>query len=51
MRNAGLEEAEAGIQIVGRKIDKQDVNIQLSRTPFPIWNQSVVPCQVLIVAS
>ena len=26
-------------------------NIQPWRTPFPIWNQSVVPCPVLIVAS
>ena len=27
------------------------VNIQPWRTPFPIWNQSVVPCPVLTVAS
>ena len=26
-------------------------NIQPWRTPFPIWNQSVVPCPVLTVAS
>ena len=26
-------------------------NIQTWRTPFPIWNQSVVPCPVLTVAS
>ena len=27
------------------------LHIQLWRTPFPIWNQSVVPCPVLTVAS
>ena len=33
------------------KLNKQDDNIQLWRTPFPIWNQSVVPRPVLTVAS
>ena len=33
------------------KLNKQDDNIQPWRTPFPIWNQSVVPCPVLTVAS
>ena len=37
------------------KLNKQSDNIQLWRTPFPIWNhreqQSVVPCPVLTVAS
>ena len=33
------------------KLNKQGDNIQPWRTPFPIWNQSVVPCPVLIVAS
>ena len=33
------------------KLNKQGDNIQPWRTPFPIWNQSVVPCKVLIVAS
>ena len=33
------------------KINKQDDNIQPWRTPFPIWNQSVIPCPVLTVAS
>ena len=32
------------------KLNKQDDNMQPWRTPFPIWNQSVVPCLVLIVA-
>jgi len=32
------------------KLDKQDDNIQPWRTPFPIWNQSVVPCPVLTAA-
>ena len=30
---------------------KQNDNIQSWCTPFPIWNQSVVPCLVLTVAS
>ena len=33
------------------KLNKQGNNIQLWCTPFPIWNQSVVPCPVLTVAS
>ena len=33
------------------KLHKQGDNIQPWRTPFPIWNQSVVPCPVLTVAS
>ena len=33
------------------KLNKQGDNIQLWHTPFPILNQSVVPCQVLTVAS
>ena len=33
------------------KLDKQDDNIQPWRTPFLIWNQSVVPYPVLTVAS
>ena len=33
------------------KLNKQDDNIQPWHTPFPIWNQSVVPCPVLPVAS
>ena len=33
------------------KLNKQDDNIQPWRTRFPIWNQSVVPCPVLTVAS
>ena len=31
------------------KLNKQCDNIQPWRTPFPIWNQSVVPCPVLTV--
>ena len=45
MRNAGLEETQGGIKIAGRNINN------LRYTPFPIWNQSVVPCPVLTVAS
>ena len=33
------------------KLNKQGDNIQPSPTPFPIWNQSVVPCPVLTVAT
>ena len=31
------------------KLNKQGDNIQPWRTPFPIWNQSVVPCPVLFL--
>ena len=33
------------------KLNKESDNIQLCCTPFPIWNQSILPCPVLIVAS
>ena len=33
------------------KLNKQGDNIQPWNTPFPTWNQSVVPCPVLTVAS
>ena len=33
------------------KLNKQSDSIQPWHTPFPIWNQSVVPCPVLTVAS
>ena len=33
------------------KLNKQGDSIQLWYTPFPIWNQSVVPCLVLTVVS
>ena len=33
------------------KLNKQGDNIQPWHTPFLIWNQSVVPCSVLTVAS
>ena len=33
------------------KLNKQGDNKQPWRTPFPIWNQSVVPCPFLTVAS
>ena len=33
------------------KLNKQGDNIQPWHTPFSIWNQSVVPCPVLTVAS
>ena len=34
-----------------QKLNKQGDNIQPWRTPFPIWNQSVLPCSVLTIAS
>ena len=33
------------------KLNKQGDSIQPWRTPFPLWNQSVVPCPVLTLAS
>jgi len=33
------------------KLNKQGDNIQPWHTPFPIWNQFVVPCPVLTAAS
>ena len=33
------------------KLNKQGDNIQSWHTPFPIWNQSVVPCPGLTIAS
>ena len=33
------------------KLNQQGVNIQSLYTPFPIWNQLIVPCPVLTVAS
>ena len=33
------------------KLNKQGDNIQPWCTPFPIWNQSIVPCPVLAIAS
>ena len=33
------------------KLNKQDDNIQPWRTPFPILNQSIVPCPILTVAA
>ena len=31
------------------KLNEQGDNIQPGRTPFPLWNQSVVPCPVLLL--
>ena len=33
------------------KLNKQGDNIKLWHIPFLIWNQSIVPCSVLIIAS
>ena len=39
------------IMYSAHKLNKQGDNTQLCHTPFPIWNQSVVSCLVLTVAS
>ena len=39
------------IMYSAHKLNKKGDNIQPWRTPFPIWTQSIVPCQVLTVAS
>ena len=36
---------------IAYKLNKHSDNIQPWRTPFPIWNRSVVPCPALTVAS
>ena len=33
------------------KLNKQGDNMQPWHTPFPIWNQSIVPCLILTVAA
>ena len=38
------------ISLISLQLNKQGDNIQPWRTPFPIWNQSVVPCPVLTIA-
>ena len=40
-----------GMMYSAYKLYKQGHNIQPWCSPFPIWNQSVVPCLVLTVAS
>ena len=42
---------EVCMMYFGYKLNKQGDNIQPWRTPFPIWNQSIVPCPVLTVVS
>ena len=39
------------LQYSAYKLNKQGDNIQPWRTPFPIWNQSVVPGPILTIAS
>ena len=39
------------IMYAAYKLNKQGGNIQPCHTPFPVWNQSIVPCPVLTVAS
>ena len=42
---------ECHIMYSAYKLNKQGDNMQPWRTPFSIWNQPVVPCSVLPVAS
>ena len=46
-----LHPAHGWMMYSAYKLNKKGDNIQPWRTPFPIWNQSVVPCPVLTVAS
>ena len=46
MRNAGLDEVQAGIKIAGRNIN----NLRYADDTTLIWNQSIVPFPVLTVA-
>jgi len=48
---SNLDSSLPGILYDAYKLNKQGDNVQPWRTPFPIWNQSVVPCPVLTVAS
>ena len=41
----------SGVPLPEYKLNKQGDNTQLWHTSFPIWNQSVVPCPFLTVAS
>ena len=57
MRNASLDSSLCFIQpgishhVLCTYLNKQGDNIQPWHTPFLIWNQCVVPCLVLTVAS
>ena len=42
---------EFNMMYSAHKLNKQSENIQLWCTPFQIWNQSIVPCPVLTIAS
>ena len=46
----GHKESDTTERLNGTEL-KQSDNIQPWRTPFPTWNQSVVPCPVLTVTS
>ena len=48
---AGVSSSPAFLMMYSAyKLNKQGDNIQPWDTPFPIWNQSVVPCPVLTVS-
>ena len=42
---------QPGISHDAYKLNKESDNIQPWRTPFPVWDQSIVSCLVLTVAS
>ena len=46
-----MKKGERKWNIKAFRLNKQGDKIQPWRPPFPIWNQSVVPCPVLTVAS
>ena len=53
MQNARLDEAEAGLKIASKNINNlryADDTILMAESEL-LWNQSVVPCPVLTVAS
>ena len=45
------QEYWSGVPLPAYKLNKQGDNRQPWRTPFPVWNQSVVPCPGVTVAS
>ena len=52
--DSSLQFTQTGIShdaLCTQKLNKQGDNIHPHCTPFPIWNQSVVPCSILTDAS
>ena len=51
LQSIGLDRTKHACTHAACKLDTHDDSIQPWHTPFPIWNQSVVPCAVLTVAA